>query len=196
VKANGTDLARRETLPPGTTGWAYNAPLRVLAIGVTAGVEGRATLALTGLLRSVPEVPKTATSWEFEKGTEGWTAVHSCELKAENGHLVLTVTGDDPYATSGPAAIKAGEHQRPRVRARLTGGSSLALFWRSTRSPGWGPDREVHADLPGDGEWREITFDLSAQPLWTGAIQQIRLDPEGAGLGLGAVLEVDWVRPE
>jgi len=196
VKIGDESLLRRETLAAGETGWAYDAQLRVLAIGVKADGQGLARLALSGLACSVPELPKTKATWDFDQDTEGWTVAHSCELKAENGHLVLTVTGEDAYASSGPAAIKAGEHRRLRVSARLTGGSSLALFWRSTRSPGWGPDKEVHADLPANGQWHEVLFDLSRHPLWIGAIQQIRLDPEGAGLAPGVVLEVDWIRAE
>jgi hypothetical protein len=59
-----------------------------------------------------------------------------------------------------------------------------------------GPDKEVHTPLPGDGQWREITFDLSAHPLWTGEIKQIRLDLEGDGIAPGKTLEVDWIKAE
>ncbi len=196
LTANGADLPQRDSLPAGQTGWVYNAPMHVLSVGLQADAKGLARLAASGLSWSLPEVPKVKTSWDFAQDTEGWTAGHSCDVKAEAGHLTVTVTGDDPYAYSGPASIKGSVAKRLTVRARMTGGDNVALFWRSTRSPGWGPDKEVHVALPGDGQWHEITFDLSAHPLWTGQIEQIRLDLEGPGVAPGKTLEVDWIKAE
>jgi hypothetical protein len=187
---------RRESLGAGQTGWAYNAKASVLAVGMKADAKGSARLTLTGLKYSAPEAPKPSTAWEFDKDAEGWTAAHSCGVKAEGGRLVITVTGPDPYAISGPAAIPADTHKRLTMRVRLTGGNQVGLFWRASRSPGWGPDKQATLNVAGDGQWREVTFDLAKHPLWSGKVLQLRLDPEPADLPQGSILEVDWIRPD
>ncbi|PIU94218.1 MAG: hypothetical protein COZ06_27765 [Armatimonadetes bacterium CG_4_10_14_3_um_filter_66_18] len=196
VRAADQVLARRDALGPGATGWAYDAQLKVLTVGLRADAKGHARLTIEGIRRSVPEAPQEQTAWEFERDAEGWTGEHSCALKAEAGHLAIQVTGDDPYAVSGPSSIPAGRFKKLRARVRLTGGNELGLFWRSSVSPGWGPDKEVQVAALGDGQWREVVFDLSKHPLWAGSIRQIRLDPEPAEVSVGAALEVDWIRPE
>jgi hypothetical protein len=189
-------LPRREQLAAGETGWAYDSKQKILAVGMKADAKGSARLTLAGLRYSAPEAPKPSTAWEFDKDTEGWTGAHACSVKAEGGRLVITVAGQDPYALSGPAAIPADTHKRLAMRVRLTGGNQVGLFWRANHSPSWGPDKQMTIDCPGDGQWREVTFDLSKNPLWSGKVLQLRLDPEPSELPKGSILEVDWIRPE
>ncbi len=187
-------LALREQLGAGETGWAYDPRQKILAAGIKADAQGLARIEVSGLTYSAPETPRAKTGWEFDKDIEGWSAAHSCEAKAQDGALVLTVTGPDPYAVSGPAAIAADKDKQLRLRVRMTAGNQVGLFWCGNRSPNWGPDKHVTLAVPGDGQWREITFDLTNHPLWTGQVMQIRLDPEPADLPAGAVLAVDWIR--
>jgi hypothetical protein len=196
VLAGEQALVRREALPPGEVGWAYDPQLKVLAVGLRAGGQGKAVLRIAGITRSLPELPKAAARWEFEGGSEGWAGEHNCRVQWQEGKLRIVVTGYDPYALSGPANVDAGRYKKLRARVRLTAGQQVGLFWRSSRSPHWGPDKEVHAPCPGDGQWREIVFDLSHHELWAGNILQIRLDPEPPDVPVGTVLEVDWIRPE
>ena len=196
IVANGGSLARRDGLGPGVTGWAYHTELRVLTVSLRADREGRARLEVRGIEHLRTEAPVARETWEFDGGTEGWHAGHSCEVDAASGHLRVRVTGDDPYAIGGAARIEAKRFPRLRARVRLTAGSELALFWRSSRSTNWGPDKEKHVAVAGDGQWREVVFDLGDHALWDGTIQQVRLDPEPPGVAGGTVLEIDWIRPE
>ncbi len=175
---------------------AYNEELRVLCVGVRCDGQGGAQFTLTGLERSVPEPARARSAWEFETDAEGWEGAHGCTVSSAGGLLRITVTGDDTYALSGPAEIAANQHKKLRVRARLTGGKGLGFFWRSTKSPKWGPDKEVQVLLEADGQWHEVVIDLSGHALWVGSILQIRLDVEPANVEPGTVLEVDWVRLE
>jgi hypothetical protein len=195
LTAGGAALPKQDDLAPGETGWAFNSQMNMLVLGVKTDAEGKAHASLGGLTRKLPEKPPSVSSWGFDRDAEGWQAANSCNVAAEDGSLWITVTGDDPYAVSGPAEISAAKSGLLKARVRLSAGSQIGLFWRASGSPNWGPDKEVHADCPADGEWHEVTFDLSGHALWRGKIIQIRFDVEPADTPAGTTLEVDWVRP-
>ena len=189
-------LERVDDLPPGSVGWTYNQDLRILSVGLRCDGEGRAALTARGIERSVIEAPVRTERWEFEADAQGWTAANACEVTWHEGAMRITARGHDPYATSGSAEIDAERHKHLRLRARMSAGSQVGLFWRSTASQAWGPDKEVKATLHGDGQWREIVFDLRGHLLWAGTVMQIRLDIEPPNVPPGTTLDVDWIRPE
>lgn len=189
-------LSRQETLGRGQTGWTYNRKLGVLVVGLRAAADGSARLVLSRIRPSMPPRPVERTKWEFKHDPEGWSQGHSCLVTAAAGHLKIRVTGNDPYAVSGPTHIPAARFKKLRIRVRLTGGNDVGLFFRSSRSPDWGPDKEVRVSCKGDGQWRELVFDMSRHPLWAGSILQLRLDLEPSDVPVGSTLEVDWIRPQ
>jgi hypothetical protein len=195
VRAGREVLAQQPDLPPGATGWAFRERTAVVVLGVPCDERGKAAVALRGLKAAVPSVPSAVSVWDFANGVEAWTGDHSCRVALAEGALRITVTGADPYAISGPARIEAGTAKALAARVRLGAGKGIGLFWRSTASPGWGPDKEVHLDVPADGQWHEVTFDLSRHALWAGRILQLRLDVEPADVPAGTTLDVDWIRP-
>lgn len=195
VDAGGKALARQDDLPPRALGWTYREALCTAVFGVACGTDGAAAVTVRGLVPAAPAQAVPATAWEFADGVEGWTGEHACRATAAAGALRVTVAGPDPYAISGPAWIDAATSPKLALRVRLSGGRQLGLFWRSSASPHWGPDKEVHADVPADNQWHEIEFPVTGHPLWTGRILQLRLDVEPADVGTGVALDVDWIRP-
>lgn len=189
-------LERADDLPPGSVGWAYNEQLRILSVGVRCDDDAKATLTAQGIERRAVEVAVRTDRWEFESDAQGWMGVHASEITWHDGVMRITARGHDPYAVSGSADIDAERHKRLRLRARMTGGGQVGLFWRSTVSEAWGPDKEVKVPLQADGQWREIVFDLADHPLWAGTVVQIRLDIEPPDVPAGTTLDVDWIRPE
>jgi len=176
-------------------GTAYDAGVRALAVGVKCDAQGAGRVSLEGLERSLPEPPETRGAWGFDEGTEGWSGANACNVVGRDGSLVISVTGEDPYAVSGPASLPS-RLRKVRMRVRLSGGEGVALFWRSTVSAAWSADKHVTAPVRADGQWQEIAFDLSDQPLWAGSILQVRLDVEPSNVAPGTILAVDWIRPE
>ena len=196
VQANGVALEREKDLGAGEVGWAYAPRLGIVVVGVRCDGQGRGQVDLSGLRRQRPQALAARVGWEFVDGAEGWQAMHSCSMAARDGGLAIKVTGPDPYAASGPARIPSQRFKHLRVRARMTSGERLGLFWRTSRSQGWSADKHTDVALTGDGEWREVVFDLGRHQLWRGTVLQVRLDPEPADVPAGTVLELDWVRPE
>lgn len=196
ASSDDTTLSPESGLKAGTVGWDHNRSLNVLCVGVRCGGDGVGRVRLRGLRRAVAAVTPEARAWEFAGGVEGWEGAHSCLVAPADGALRITVTGLDPYAISGPANIDALASKKLAARVRLTAGRELGLFWRSSVSPNWGPDKELHVPVPPDGAWHEVTWDLSQHALWDGKILQIRLDVEPADVPAGTTLEVDWIRPQ
>ncbi|MBC7287376.1 MAG: hypothetical protein H5T86_04880 [Armatimonadetes bacterium] len=196
VVANGQVLPRREGLAHGETGWTVVSDQKMLAVGLTPAADGTVALQISGVRYSKPVVPVPREAWEFDQGTEQWAGAHECAVSADQGTLIIRTTGNDPYAVSGPAMINAAKSKRLAVRLRLTAGRAVGLFWRTTRSPGWGEDKHMVIEVPADGEWHEVVFDLSKHSGWAGRVLQIRLDPEPEDVPPGTVLEVDWIRPQ
>jgi hypothetical protein len=195
AEADGKALAERPDLPPGSTGWCVRDRVATIVLGVPCDGRGKARVLLSGLQGAAPVQPSAVSAWDFAAGVESWTGDHACRVAPFEGALRITVAGVDPYAVSGPARIAAGQHQSLALRLRLSAGSGVSLFWRSTASPHWGPDKEVTLAVPGDGQWHEVAFDLAGHALWTGRILQIRLDLEPAGVPPGTTLDVDWIHP-
>lgn len=192
----GETLSRNDELAPGTTGWAYHSETHILCLGVRCDDQGMASIALRGLAYSPVSPPQPKSGWEFDEGTEGWTAGNSCNVTSVGGALQVLVTGFDPYVFGGPCEIAAAKHKKLRLRVRATGGTQLGLYWRTTASPSIGEDKRVGVRLPADGQWHEVVFDLSDHPLWKGTVTQLRLDVEPADTPAGTLLEVDWIRAE
>ncbi len=196
VTAAGTALAKTDDLPAGSVGWHWNEALGIVSIGVQTDAEGKLDVTISGFERQEPALPGEQNAWEFDKDTQGWMDSHACTVFQRDGVLRITSTGPDPYCVSGPSAIPARTLKRLTARVRMTAGNAIGLFWRSSTSPAWGPDKEMPVRVPADGEWHEVEWDLSDHPLWSGNIVQLRLDIEPADAPAGTVLDVDWVRPK
>ncbi|HJN14351.1 MAG TPA: hypothetical protein QGH10_02610, partial [Armatimonadota bacterium] len=190
-----TGLETAEDLGPGETGAAYVTELAALVMGAKANDGGIASFSVPGIRRYLPAQPKPRTSWEFRKDAEGWETQNDCNVNGQGGSLTVTTTGDDPYVASGPCEINATRFPQVKARVRLTGGGEVGLFWRSSGSPAWGPDKEVQARVKADGDWHEIAWDLGDHASWSGTITQLRLDVEGEETPAGTVLDVEWIRP-
>ncbi len=195
ITVGGRKLPRKSRLPAGSTGWAYAPETGILAVGVTCDAGGQARVVLSDVAPFTPGSRAAVSAWEFAAGLEGWRMGHACALEAVDGVLRIMVTGTDPYAVSGRAAIDADKHETLRIRARMNHAGQVGLFWRSTVSPQWSAAKNVTLPIPGDGRWDELAFDLTDRPGWGGRVLQVRLDPEPADLPPGTRLEVDWVRP-
>ncbi len=197
LRTGNLALGENKELKPGSVGWAYDAGLRILTVGVKADARGSVGLRITGLQRQLPPPPAQAQGqWNFETDLDGWGQANSCSVGWKDGAMRMTVTGFDPYAFSGPAYIDTATHKKLGMRVRLSAGTEVGLFWRTTTSPGFGQDKQIGVPVPADGQWHEIIFDLSGNKLWSGKVQQIRLDIEPPEVAPGATLDVDWIRPK
>jgi len=132
--------------------------------------------------QELPDVP--VAQWEFDSGTEGWTAQHACELSAADGILKVRNTGHDPFFYR-PLQLPGG-HMLLRLRARSRTTGSGEIFWTTDQSPARGPDKSRAFPLLHDGQWHEYAVEFQAP----GKLLDLRLDLGGDA----GELDVDWMR--
>jgi hypothetical protein len=131
--------------------------------------------------------PAALVRWSFAQDTQGWTAAHDCSLAVQDGVLVVTNAGPDPYLHSptltcqGPLLL--------RFRSRCSGSGQGRVYWTvllpSLVASTWSEDAAAYVDLPHDGQWHETTVPIPAE----GQLAQVRLDP----CRTAARVEIEWI---
>lgn len=169
--------------------WTYDKGLACVTLKTKFGARP-GHLVLTGVQRR--ELAINQSEWLFtEPGdTQGWMAAHDLtELTVADGVLKTRVTGGDPYLV-GPACGVAASQVRG-IAVRLRAAKTAGQFFWATDAGSLAPERSVGFTVPADGQFHEVTVDLSSHPGWRGIIRQVRLDPPGEA---GDTVEVQWVK--
>ena len=71
----------------------------------------------------------------------------------------------------------------------------LQLFFVTDQSTGWSEDKSIRIDLPNNdtnGEWIELSYDLTDKAEWKDTIIRFRIDPFNAG----GTVDFDYIRFE
>lgn len=194
IEVDGKELAKQPALEVAAEGvaaegWSYAADIGCLTIQLQFGQTPRAVR----IAEALPIVPGAGTyAWEFngsDGAAEGWQAAHDvAPLTANNGSLHVSVTGADPYIHSPAVFADAAAHRGIVFRAKATCRGGQLFF--SNEEGGFAPIRSVAFDLPADGQFHEVTLDLSRHAQWKGLITRLRLDFAAAPCDV----ELDWVR--
>lgn len=151
-------------------------------------------VALTLILAAAPQ---TVHTWNFDAGADlaAWQAnAHLSDVALGEGVLHARAEGSDPFLSCEGIEIPATAWQAVVLRVRATKAGQGDLFWTGdTSGPtgGLSEDRKARFQLPGDGEWHNITI----YPFWqsAGTIRRIRLDVyDGAEFDFDSISVVDW----
>lgn len=129
---------------------------------------------------------ETLRTWAFDEGLDGWGRATQADVRADDGVLTITATGEDPNLES-PALDVAGPIVL-RLRARSTTAGSGEVFWTTDASQSYSPARGTRFPLRHDGQWHTYTVLIDTPE----TIHRLRVDP-GSSPG---TIEVDWVRTQ
>ena len=129
----------------------------------------------------------------FEKPVHGWQALHSCELKADNGKLKVKITGDDPYfVTKNVPECTGSVKLHFQMKNDVKGNGRI--YWNTKESKSFLGKFEAFT-LNHDKQWHEYTVNLPKIPPKQ-SLNEIRIDPgDNPGEGDNIVL-FDWIRIE
>jgi len=138
------------------------------------------------------------SSWEFntDGDLEGWSgnmnAIQSMEVMDGAATMVIPAATEDPYINSSVGPFYTGKSSGLAARMRVSTGPATRgyeNFWfydeGGFSNTTWSP--------PVIGEWFVLYKDLSADPGWTGWVNNIRYDL-GDGYDEDVTIEIDWVR--
>ena len=122
-------------------------------------------------------------NWDFDDGTgQGWKAMMGIsDCKVVDGHLSIKTKHWDSAITTNLGKQRAKKFTRFVVRMKTTPSADgkpdkAQLFW-ATNSSKITEGASVIRDVPADGQYHEIVFDLSQNKRFNGFLTEFRFDP-------------------
>ena len=123
------------------------------------------------------------TSWDFNDGAQGWTALMGIsDFKAEGGRLSGKSVNHDPAITTPLGKFKADAWSRlvVRMKTQTADGTETTdhaqLFWSTTTSP-VSEANSLSVPFKVDGKFHDLVFDLKSVRTWRRMITSFRFDP-------------------
>ena len=131
----------------------------------------------------IPEALRTI-EFDFANGIQGWVPAHDLHpFTCEDGLLISTTTGVDPYMTRDSLLVPAYAGDVLEVELFAAPGDApvpVCVFWGTTNSPGFSPERNMSLGCPADGKMHTIRFAMGEHGQWRDqTITNLRLDPTG-----------------
>lgn len=169
VKKNGTALNYYDDLSAVNEGWSYTSNVSGLVIVKLAHSTSPIAITVENCIQS-PE-------WSFSNNSnnEGWAPGGQVgSISVLGGRLIVTPNGDSPSITKA-VTMQASDYAKVVVNARNTAGKLLKLSWKSS-SQTWDNSRSLTKGIVDNNTYKNIIFDLSKVPTWTGTISDIKLE--------------------
>ena len=133
----------------------------------------------------------------YDGDVEGWTSYMVNGMDAKNGMLVGSPNNENAVLwTPNDLGIEASDVKNIAVAIKNeTIATNGRIYFATDGSPDFGEEKTLHFQVvPNDSEVTVYNIDPSQNPMWSGKIKQIRLDPsQGATKGNFAV---DYFRIE
>ena len=127
--------------------------------------------------------PGEAYNWGFNSGQEGrwkvWGATSTTEEGADLSALNLTSTGTDPRIES-PDQLHLDAASATTVTVRMSNATTSAtgrIYFTTPSSPGASETKSVAFAVEPNSGYTTYTVDMASNPLWTGEIRLLRIDP-------------------
>jgi hypothetical protein len=141
-------------------------------------------------------LPHSSYEWWFDEDSEGWGIEFENDISAPvvvDGNLTFTMTGQDPFLYS-PSNLRIDAEATPiiSIRMRVQQGELASFHFLPE---GGEESKETRVDFPLQGDTGIFTYDvdMSVNPLWSGTIAQIRLDPVQDGGFVPQQIEIDII---
>lgn len=124
----------------------------------------------------------------------GWPGSIYFDQVGNDGHIVSNVQFFDG---AGPNKYLGAANDKIKVRVYPQGGSSsshdMRIYFRTTSEPSWSDAKSVGLNYTAANQWVELTFDVGANPSWSGAyagsIQELRLDVDQISKGTRWIID-------
>jgi plastocyanin len=125
-----------------------------------------------------------AYNWGFNSGHEaGWNvygATSSTAVGTDPNALNLTSNGNDPRVESASNQLHLNAATASTVTVRMSNATSSTagrLYFTTTSSPGPSESKAVPFAVQPNSGYTTYTIDVASNPLWTGEVNWLRVDP-------------------
>ena len=149
-----------------------------------------------------PPINSFKTAWEF--GTpgdnEGWLP-HNIEAWSvqTDGRFIINPGPTDPLIEQPYISLDATLYNAVNINMASNAPDGVgAIYFTTSDSKEFSEDKKVDFDVNNDGDWHDYSIFMGSQPLWTGTITGIRIDPADYGREEGEVDSIgfDYIRVE
>ncbi len=108
--------------------------------------------------------------------------------------MTAHIAGNDFGILIPTGPIQAEDAKEVWVSAAGDVGDHCSIYWRNADS-NFSEERSIHVNFVPGSHWRILRFRTCRHPLWTGKIQQLRLDLfNGTSPGIQGAGQVRWIR--
>jgi hypothetical protein len=161
-------------------GWKYDQRSGLLFMKLMRDMDKMRITISNPRIKYVPQIspPAKEINWRFNQGgLRDWIAANGLtQLRIEEGALVATSTGSDPYMVSAPTMINSSEYSRVVIRMKTSKGRNAQFFWSTDREP-IGEATSMRFQIESDGKFHDYVIPVAEHEKWKGVITSLRLDP-------------------
>ncbi len=119
---------------------------------------------------------KSLHHWDFQADAGGWEAAHQSKIDVEEGALIVTSEGKDPYLMHKAVTAEAGPFIL-EFTAKFAGHLETELYWMTTKEKEAKGEFSVRTTLVGsDDSWTTHRLAFHSKE----ALTSLRLDPGNA----------------
>jgi len=117
-------------------------------------------------------------NWHFNQGVlYDWIAMNNLAgLRIQEGALVSTSTGSDPYMVCSYMKIDASEYSEIVIRMKTNRGNVAQFFWATETEP-FSEPASIRFPIHSDGIFHDYVIPVAQHYKWKGIITSLRLDP-------------------
>lgn len=154
-----------------------------------------------------PRAETLVVDWNFGSSTEGWTtggtivpAPTPIQYGGDGwpGIIYADCTGNDPRFVSPTVSETAASGHKVVITIATHGGSSheMRVYWRRSGDSGFSEARSLATTYSASlgQDFKHVEVDVGESSLWSGTIQQIRVDPSSSSACSGTRFHIDSVR--
>jgi hypothetical protein len=110
-----------------------------------------------------------------------------------DGVLRFTTDTNDPALSAPALRLRGGKFSRFVVGMRVSRGADAQVFWTTTAVPSANERSSMHAQVPADGQFHRVVFEVGRDETWGGCVTGLRFDPTDQP---GVVVEIKSISLE
>ena len=149
-----------------------------------------------------PPINSFKTAWEFDTpgDKEGWLPHNIAAWSVQtDGRFIINPGPTDPLIEQPYISLDATFYNAVNINMASNAPDGVgAIYFTTSDSKEFSEDKKVDFDVNNDGDWHDYSIFMGSQPLWTGTIAGIRIDPADYGREEGEVDSIgfDYIRVE